>query len=126
MIDVKSLVKTFGNNIALDGISFSIGGGSVFGLVGSNGAGKSTLLRSLAGIYSPDGGSIEIDGQQPFENSAVKGKLFFISDYPYFFHRQALKKWQIFIPECIPIGALSDIKSFALCSRWIEKPKSSI
>ena len=91
MIDVTSLVKKFGNKVALDGITFTIGGGSVFGLVGSNGAGKSTLLRSLAGIYKADGGDILVDGQTPFENSAVKSKIFFIPDYPYFFPQATME-----------------------------------
>lgn len=91
MIDVTSLVKKFGNKVALDGITFTIGGGSVFGLVGSNGAGKSTLLRSLAGIYKADGGDILVDGQTPFENSDVKSKIFFIPDYPYFFPQATME-----------------------------------
>ncbi|WP_101698419.1 ABC transporter ATP-binding protein [Clostridium minihomine] len=91
MIDVTSLVKKFGNKVALDGITFTIGGGSVFGLVGSNGAGKSTLLRSLAGIYKADGGDVLVDGQTPFENSAVKSKIFFIPDYPYFFPQATME-----------------------------------
>ncbi|WP_313293064.1 ABC transporter ATP-binding protein [Faecalispora jeddahensis] len=92
MIEVKSLVKKFGSTVALDGISFTIGGGSIFGLVGSNGAGKSTLLRSLAGIYQPENGEILVDGQAPFENSAIKSKLFFIPDYPYFFQQSNMKE----------------------------------
>ncbi|MDU7337910.1 MAG: ABC transporter ATP-binding protein [Clostridium sp.] len=92
MIEVKSLVKKFGSKAALDGISFTIDAGSVFGLVGSNGAGKSTLLRSLAGIYQPESGEILVDGLQPFENSTVKSKLFFISDYPYFFPQANMKE----------------------------------
>lgn len=92
MIEVKSLVKKFGSKAALDGISFTIDAGSVFGLVGSNGAGKSTLLRSLAGIYQPESGEILVDGLQPFENSKVKSKLFFISDYPYFFPQANMKE----------------------------------
>lgn len=47
---------------ALDNVSLEIGDGERIGLVGHNGAGKSTLLRTLAGIYKPTGGSIEIDG----------------------------------------------------------------
>lgn len=92
MIEVKSLVKRFGSKAALDGISFTIDAGSVFGLVGSNGAGKSTLLRSLAGIYQPESGKILVDGLEPFENSTVKSKLFFISDYPYFFPQANMKE----------------------------------
>ena len=58
MIEISNLVKKFGAATALDGITCSIGGGSVFGLVGSNGAGKSTLLRILSGVYRPDGGTV--------------------------------------------------------------------
>lgn len=84
MIEVKSLTKKFGTKAALDGVSFQIGGGSVFGLVGSNGAGKSTFLRTCAGIYAPDGGNILVDGKAPFENTQVKSRICFIPDYPYF------------------------------------------
>lgn len=102
MIEVKSLVKKFGDTTALDGISFTIGGGSVFGLVGSNGAGKSTLLRTLAGVYRPDGGSVEVDGKAPFENSQVKGRIFFISDYPYFFSQASMEELADFYSRIYP------------------------
>ena len=92
MIAIKNLTKHFGTFPALDQISFEIGSGSVFGLVGSNGAGKSTLLRTISGIYCPDGGSIEVDGAEPFENSQVKGRMAFISDYPYFIPQSNLEE----------------------------------
>ena len=84
MIEARNLVKKFGAKIALDKMSFRIGEKSVFGLVGSNGAGKSTFLRLAAGVYRPDGGGMFLDGEAPFENSRVKGKVAFIPDYPYF------------------------------------------
>lgn len=90
MIETKNLTKKFEATTALDGISFSVGAGSVFGLVGSNGAGKSTFLRTLAGIYKPDGGEILVDGMSSFENSLVKSRLFFIPDYPYFIPQSTL------------------------------------
>lgn len=102
MIEVKSLVKKFDSTVALDGIAFNIEGGSVFGLVGSNGAGKSTLLRCLSGIYQPEGGEILIDGQTPFENSAVKARLFFISDYPYFFPQTNMMEMADFYSKTYP------------------------
>ena len=85
MIEAKGLSKKFGAKAALDKIDVAIGQGSIYGLVGSNGAGKSTFLRLLAGVYSPDGGELLVDDCQPFENSSVKQRVFFISDYPYFF-----------------------------------------
>lgn len=102
MVEVKGLTKKFDSTIALDHISFSIGNGSVFGLVGSNGAGKSTLLRTLAGIYAPDGGTIEVDGAAPFENSEVKSRLFSIPDYPYFLPQASLDDTAAFYARLYP------------------------
>lgn len=102
MIEVKNLTKKFGTITALDEISFSVGEGTLFGLVGSNGAGKSTFLRTLAGIYAPDGGEILVDGKPPFENSEVKSRLFFISDYPYFFPQATLTDMADFYARVYP------------------------
>lgn len=83
MIKTVSLTKTFGPTPALENLSTTIESGSIYGLVGSNGAGKSTLLHLLAGIYRPTSGSIEIDGQPVYENSACKQQIFFIPDEIY-------------------------------------------
>ncbi|HEX3039444.1 MAG TPA: ABC transporter ATP-binding protein [Caproiciproducens sp.] len=102
MIEVKNLTKKFSTVTALDRISFCVSKGSLFGLVGSNGAGKSTFLRTLAGIFAPDGGEILVDGKSPFENSEVKSKLFFISDYPYFFPQATLTDMADFYARIYP------------------------
>ncbi len=85
MIEIKNLTKYFGKTMALNNVSFSVSDGSIFGLVGSNGAGKSTLLRIIAGVFSPDGGNVYLNGAVPFENPAVKNATAFVSDFPYFF-----------------------------------------
>lgn len=102
MIEVKELTKTFGKKTALDKVSFTIGGGSVFGLVGSNGAGKSTFLRAAAGVYRPDGGTVTVDGASPFENSAVKSRIYFLSDYPYFLPQATLTEMAAFLRRIYP------------------------
>ncbi len=102
MIEVKDLVKKFGAKTALDHMSFQIENRSVFGLVGSNGAGKSTFLRSAAGIYRPDGGTVLVDGEAPFENSKVKGNICFISDYPYFLPQATLQDMAAFLSGVYP------------------------
>ena len=71
MIEVKDVVKTFDGFRALDGVTMTVPRGAVYGLVGPNGAGKSTLIRHLTGIYRPDSGVIDIDGQPVYENPAV-------------------------------------------------------
>ncbi len=84
MIEIKNLTKRFGKSIALDSVSFTVGEGSIFGLVGSNGAGKSTLLRILSGVLKADGGEAVVCGENVFENVGIKEKIAFVSDFPYF------------------------------------------
>ena len=59
IIQVKNLVKKYGDFEAVKGISFDVMEGEIFGLLGPNGAGKTTLLRILAGVDSPDTGVVE-------------------------------------------------------------------
>ena len=85
MIQVNNAVKTFDGFRALDGLTMSVEGGSIYGLVGPNGAGKSTILRHIMGVYRPDSGSILVDGQPVYENPAVKGRMAWIPDDLYYF-----------------------------------------
>ena len=62
VIDVTGLQKSFGGVRALKGVALKIHPGEVHGLVGANGAGKSTLIKILAGLETPDEGSVAIAG----------------------------------------------------------------
>jgi ribose transport system ATP-binding protein len=59
---VEDVAKSYGGAHALKGVSLSMRGGEVHGLVGANGAGKSTLIRILAGLTQPDRGRVLVDG----------------------------------------------------------------
>jgi len=61
-IDVKSIVKRFGEFTAVNGISFAVEEGEIFGLLGPNGAGKSTLIRMLTTLLPPTGGTAVVNG----------------------------------------------------------------
>ena len=58
------IVKTFPGVVALDGVSFELRAGEVFGLVGENGAGKSTFIKIMSGVYVPDKGTLEMNGRE--------------------------------------------------------------
>ncbi len=62
ILQMKNIVKAFGANTVLRGVDFELQRGEVHALLGSNGAGKSTLMKILEGVYTPDGGEIEING----------------------------------------------------------------
>ena len=85
MIKVEELRKQFDGFWALDGVDVNVEKASVYGLVGPNGAGKSTLIRHLTGIYKPDFGKITIDGEEVWENPAVKGRIAYIPDELFYF-----------------------------------------
>ena len=59
-ISIRDLRKTFGNFHAVDGISFDVARGEVFGFLGPNGSGKTTTIRMLTGSLQPTSGSIEV------------------------------------------------------------------
>ncbi len=55
VVEVSAITKRFNSLCAVDGISFSVQSGEIFGLVGPDGAGKTTMLRMLAGVLESDG-----------------------------------------------------------------------
>lgn len=64
MIDIEHLTKRFGNNVALDDVSFVVEPGQIVGFLGPNGAGKSTCLRTLLGLVRADSGSATVAGHR--------------------------------------------------------------
>ena len=61
-IDVTGLVKRYGDVVAVDGLSFSVQKGEVFGMLGPNGAGKTTTLEIIEGLRTPDAGTVQVLG----------------------------------------------------------------
>ncbi|MBA2894797.1 ABC transporter ATP-binding protein [Nonomuraea soli] len=64
-IEVNALTKTYGEMVAVDGVSFTVPPGEIFGLIGPNGAGKTTTVECILGLRSPDGGSVRVLGLDP-------------------------------------------------------------
>jgi ABC-type branched-subunit amino acid transport system ATPase component len=62
LLEVDGVVKRFGGLVAVDGATFDVADGSITGLIGPNGAGKSTLFDCITGVYSPEEGTIRLNG----------------------------------------------------------------
>jgi len=76
MLAVRNLSKHYGDVRAVDGVSFEIPSGVIFGLLGPNGAGKTTIISMVAGLVPPATGSIHVDGMDlAAEPSKVKARL---------------------------------------------------
>ena len=91
-IKVENISKSFGKVKALDGISFEVERGELFGLIGPDGAGKTTLFRLLTTLLNPDEGQAEVDG---FD--IVKEKSVIV----YYQHRLTLKECLVDVFENI-------------------------
>jgi ABC-2 type transport system ATP-binding protein len=75
LVLVRHLTKRFGQRVAVDGISFEIERGEIFGLLGPNGAGKSTTVNVLNTYLRPDGGEVTITGLTTSAGMAVKRRI---------------------------------------------------
>lgn len=75
-ISTNSIVKSFGEKKVLDGISFNVGRGEIFGLLGPSGAGKTTLIKILTGQLDRDAGTAEINGRDACDLTAEDRKKF--------------------------------------------------
>src|SRR5262245_18530873 len=65
IIEVDSLVKRYGDHTAVDGVSFAVEQGEIFGILGPNGAGKTTTVECVEGLRTRDGGDIHVCGIDP-------------------------------------------------------------
>lgn len=92
MISVTGLTKIFDGYKALENVNCQIPEGCIYGMVGSNGAGKSTFLRLISGIYKPDYGMIEFDGEPVYENPNVKSNIAFVPDDLYFLNNASMNR----------------------------------
>jgi ABC-2 type transport system ATP-binding protein len=70
VIDARGLVKTYGDKVAVDDLTFQVKPGIVTGFLGPNGAGKSTTMRMIIGLDAPTRGSVSVNGRPYAEHSA--------------------------------------------------------
>ena len=85
MIEVEHLVKSYGTNLALDDVSFSVGEREILGLLGPNGAGKSTAMNIMTGYLSANAGTVRIDGKDILEEPGeAKKRIGFLPETPLF------------------------------------------
>ncbi|HEV2781232.1 MAG TPA: ABC transporter ATP-binding protein [Actinophytocola sp.] len=67
IIEVRELIKRYDGRAAVDGVSFSVEQGEIFGILGQNGAGKTTTVECVEGLREPDGGSVRVLGRDPHD-----------------------------------------------------------
>ncbi|MCG2784011.1 MAG: ABC transporter ATP-binding protein [Anaerolineae bacterium] len=119
IIEVINLERTFGLNRAVDGITFRVEQGEVFGLLGPNGAGKTTCVRLLNGILPPSGGTMRVFGFDPAtQGEQIRRKTGVLTETPALYERLSARENLRFfgtlaeIPEANLPGRVDEMLSF--------------
>jgi ABC-2 type transport system ATP-binding protein len=107
MIHVENLTKRFHQVTAVDGVSFDVAPGEIYGFLGPNGAGKTTTIKMLAGVLRPTSGRIVIDGldleRHPID---VKQRLGFIPDRPFLYEKLTGLEFMAFMADLYRLNGL--------------------
>jgi ABC-2 type transport system ATP-binding protein len=83
-VEARQLARRFGVVVAVDGVSFQVGRGEIFGFLGANGAGKTTTLRMLCGLVTPTSGQALIEGYDVFSQPLqAKARLGYLDEEPF-------------------------------------------
>jgi ABC-2 type transport system ATP-binding protein len=110
VIEVKNLQKRYGSTVAVRDVSFTVERGEIFGILGPNGAGKTTTVECIAGLRTPDSGSITVLGRAP-RNSELRrlvGVQLQESRLPEKMSvREALELYSAFYPDPVDWRALA-------------------
>jgi ABC-2 type transport system ATP-binding protein len=115
IIEVTNLERTFSANRAVDGMTFSVEPGEVFGLLGPNGAGKTTTVRLLNGILPPSGGMMRVFGLDPTtDGERVRKQTGVLTETPSHYERLTARENLEFF------GTLAEIPKQALGSRVLK------
>jgi ABC-2 type transport system ATP-binding protein len=81
-IEASALRKTYGEEVALDGISLSIPEGTIYGFLGPNGAGKTTTLRILTGLAHPTSGEVRVCGDHVSDRQSIVSNIGYLPEEP--------------------------------------------
>ncbi|MFQ5575414.1 MAG: ABC transporter ATP-binding protein [Anaerolineae bacterium] len=104
LITVENLTKTYKRRVAVDGISFAIQPGAIFGFIGPNGAGKTTTIKILTTLLQPTGGSIHVNGHDVMRDKhAVRRMLGYVPDFFGLYNDMTTREYLDFFAGCYNI-----------------------
>lgn len=106
MIRATALRKEYRGFVALDGVSFDLDDGTIFGVIGHNGAGKTTLLKILSGLSAPTSGTLSLDGVDLSRDPArIKARLGYLPEESRLYETMTVPGYLSFFGECYGLPA---------------------
>lgn len=116
MLELKKVLKKFGNLTAVDGISFTAVPGEIFGLIGPNGAGKTTTIRMIMNIFAPDEGEILLNGRRMTEGD--KERIGYLPEERGLYKKVTLGDMLLYLAE---LKGADKVRSRANIDAWLER-----
>ena len=100
MIEVRNLVKQYGDHLAVDDLSFTVEDGQIYGFLGPNGAGKSTTMNIITGCLAATSGTVLIDGHDIFKEARkAKACIGYLPEQPPLYPDMTPKEYLLFIAQ---------------------------
>ncbi|WP_094546163.1 ABC transporter ATP-binding protein [Petroclostridium xylanilyticum] len=100
MIEIKNLTKTYGHNVAVDNISFTVEKGEILGFLGPNGAGKSTTMNIITGYMPSTQGTVKVGGYDILEQPAeAKKRIGYLPEQPPLYMDMTVREYLGFVYE---------------------------
>ena len=116
MLKVENISKSYGSNLAVDNLSFSVKDGEIFGLLGANGAGKTTTFRIIMGLLESDSGNVTLDGNKI--DYSITDKIGFVTEERSLLTKMTVKE------QIIYYGILKGMTEEEILDKldiWLEK-----
>ena len=115
MLELDDLTRRYGSVTALDGLSFAVGAGQVFGFVGANGAGKTTAMRIVMGVDRSDAGAVRWQGQ-PID-AAARRRFGYMPEERGLYPKMACRRQLTYLAR---LHGLDKAKAGDQALRWLE------
>ncbi len=129
MIEVKNLTKKYGDNIAVDNLSFTVEKGKIYGFLGPNGAGKTTTMNMITGCLAASEGQILIDGHDIFDEPVLAKKhIGYLPELPPVYPDMTPYEYLRFVAEAkrIPRNEIEEQVQYAMTVTQLHDVKNRL
>lgn len=116
MLKVNKITKYYGDNLAVDSLSFTVKDGEIFGLLGSNGAGKTTTFRIIMGLLDSNSGTVTLNGKKI--DYSMTDQIGFVTEERSLLTKMTVKEQVVYYGR---LKGLSESEILKRLDAWLEK-----
>lgn len=120
-IQIDSAAKRYGDKVAVKGLSLSVRAGELFAFLGPNGAGKTTTIKMVAGLLTPDAGTIHVCGHlMAGDGLLAKAQIAYVPDQPFLYEKLTGREFLHFVAEMYRMSAAERDESLSKLENQLD------